>query len=49
LTDGSSSDAATHQAIDDFLRGYDHVPREAVLEVLDEASRALVGQDTHGE
>jgi uncharacterized protein (DUF433 family) len=40
---------AAGRTIDDFLRAYDHVPREAVLEILDEASRALVGQDSHGE
>jgi uncharacterized protein (DUF433 family) len=40
---------ADGHTIDDFLGAYSHVTREAVLEVLDDASRALVGQDSRGE
>jgi uncharacterized protein (DUF433 family) len=42
---------AAGRTIDDFLQAisFSHVPREAVLEVLGEASRALVGQASHGE
>jgi len=40
---------ADGRTVDDFLRAYDHVPRQAVLEVLDAACRALVGQDRRGE
>ena len=32
----------------DFLAAYPHIPREAVMAVLDRASRALVGQDSRG-
>ena len=40
---------ADGRTIDDFLRAYSHVPRHAVLDVLDDASGALVGQDSRGE
>jgi uncharacterized protein (DUF433 family) len=40
---------ASGRTVDDFLRAYDRVPRQAVLDVLDEASRALVGQNSRGE
>jgi uncharacterized protein (DUF433 family) len=39
---------AAGRTVDDFLSAYDHVSRQAVLEVLDEACRSLVGQDSHG-
>lgn len=40
---------AAGKTLDEFLLAHPHVPRTAALAVLDDASRALVGVDSHGE
>jgi len=40
---------AAGKTLDEFLTAHPQVHRAAVLEVLDDASRALVGSDSRGE
>ena len=40
---------AAGKSLDDFLKAHPQVERAAALAVLDEASRALVGQDSRGD
>ncbi len=40
---------AAGKSLDDFLEAHPQVQRAAAVAVLDEASRALVGQDSRGD
>jgi len=40
---------AAGKSLDDFLEAHPQVERAAALAALDEASRALVGQDSRGD
>jgi uncharacterized protein (DUF433 family) len=40
---------AAGKSLDDFLTAHPQVERSAAVAVLDEASRALLGQDSRGE